>query len=163
MWRLTERLWSNWWRCWRRRSSKSMPSSYFSMGRYWEQTSMLIVIPLAESKVHPWAEKHDQALWKYLWSWLLAQRHFCSEQVWSRSLVWNCWANFGAACYWSALPRWHFGQAHVDLRTETEEEWIDDMNKEFSQLSHKVWQELLKSKSRGFLAKCGGAYLMKSH
>ena len=36
------------------------------------------------------------------------------------------------------LPRWHFGQAHVDLRTQTEEEWTDDMNKEFSQLSHKV-------------------------
>ena len=35
-------------------------------------------------------------------------------------------------------PRWHFGEAHVNLRTQTEEEWIDDMNKEFSQLSHKV-------------------------
>ena len=36
------------------------------------------------------------------------------------------------------LLRWHFGKAHVDLRTQTEEEWTDDMNKEFSQLSHKV-------------------------
>jgi len=37
-----------------------------------------------------------------------------------------------------AVSRWHFGEAHVNLRTQTEEEWIDDMNKEFSQLSHKV-------------------------
>ena len=36
------------------------------------------------------------------------------------------------------LLRWHFGKAHVDLRTQTEQEWTDDMNKEFSQLSHKV-------------------------
>ena len=42
------------------------------------------------------------------------------------------------------LPRWHFGQAHVDLRAQTEEEWTDDMNKEFSQLSHKVCQGLTR-------------------
>ena len=34
--------------------------------------------------------------------------------------------------------RWHFGEAHANMRTQTEEEWTDDMNKEFSQLSHKV-------------------------
>ena len=34
--------------------------------------------------------------------------------------------------------RWHFGEGHANMRTQTEEEWTDDMNKEFSQLSHKV-------------------------
>ena len=54
----------------------------------------------------------------------------------------------------NTTPRWHFGEAHVNLRTQTEEEWIDDMNKEFSQLSHKVWQ--------GFaLQKCGWGALAK--
>jgi len=37
-----------------------------------------------------------------------------------------------------AVSRWHFGEAHANMRTQTEEEWTDDMNKEFSQLSHKV-------------------------
>ena len=30
--------------------------------------------------------------------------------------------------------RWHFGEAHANLRTQTEEEWTDDMNKELKKL-----------------------------
>ena len=56
----------------------------------------------------------------------------------------------------NTTPRWHFGEAHVNLRTQTEEEWIDDMNKEFSQLSHKVWQGVFF-----WLQKCGLSGLAK--
>ena len=46
----------------------------------------VILFLRAESKIHPWAEKHDQALWRHLWTRFLAQRHLCSEQVWPHSL-----------------------------------------------------------------------------
>ena len=35
----------------------------------------------AEHKIPTRSEKHDQAIWRHLWTWILAQCHSCSKQV----------------------------------------------------------------------------------
>ena len=35
----------------------------------------------AEYEIPTRSEKHDQAIWRHLWTWILAQCHSCSKQV----------------------------------------------------------------------------------